>query len=95
MKTLACVVACVLIVGSLFAQNNSGTIQGTVTDPDGAVLAGANISVKNMDTGATVNSQTSGAGVYSVPNLPPGRYSVTVDFRAADRAGSGASRSLN
>lgn len=79
MKALLCVLVCVLAVGSLFAQNNYGAIQGTVTDASGAVLGNATIAVKNMDTGATVNSRTTDAGVYSVPNLSPGRYSVTVE----------------
>ncbi len=43
------------------------------------MLSGAAITVSNMDTGATVSSQTTDAGVYSVPNLPPGRYSVTME----------------
>lgn len=80
MKVLTCLVVCVLFVGCLFAQNNNGTIQGTVTDPSGAVISGAAISVKNMDTGATENTRTTDAGVYSVPNLTPGRYSVSMTF---------------
>jgi hypothetical protein len=78
-KALACVVFCVLVVGCVFAQNNAGTIQGTVTDSSGAVVPGAKITVKNMDTGATVTSTSTGAGLYSASNLAPGRYSVTVE----------------
>jgi hypothetical protein len=78
-KALVCVLVCVLAVGGLFAQNNTGTIQGTVMDPSGAVLGNATIIVKNMDTGVTVNSRSTDAGVFSVPNLAPGRYSVTVE----------------
>ena len=81
MRTFICFVVCILAVGCLYAQNNSGTIQGTVTDPSGAVVPGAAITVKNMDTGLTVSTQTTGAGVYSAPNLPPGRYSVTVEAK--------------
>jgi Carboxypeptidase regulatory-like domain/TonB dependent receptor len=84
-KALACVVVCVLFACCLFAQNNSGTIQGTVMDPSGAVLSGAAITVKNMDTGVTVNSRTTDAGVYSVPNLVPGRYSITVEVAGMRR----------
>lgn len=79
MKILGCAVLCILFAGCLFAQNNTGTIQGSVTDPSGAVLSGAAITVRNMDTGSTATSRTTNAGVYSVPNLVPGRYSVTVE----------------
>lgn len=85
MKPLACVVACVLVVGCLFAQNNAGTIQGTITDPDGAVMKGAAVTVRNMDTGVTVSTQSTDAGVYSVPGLAPGRYSVTVEAQGMRR----------
>src|SRR5512146_2978458 len=78
-KILGCAVLCILFAGCLFAQNNTGTIQGSVTDPSGAVLSGAAITVRNMDTGSTATSRTTNAGVYSVPNLVPGRYSVTVE----------------
>ncbi len=85
MRTLICFVVCSLAFGSLFAQNNSGTIQGTVSDPSGAVLPGAAIVVKNMDTGLSVSTRSTDAGVYSAPNLPPGRYSVSVEAKGMRR----------
>jgi hypothetical protein len=50
-----------------------------VTDPSGAALAGANVTVRNLDTGLTISTVTTDAGLYSVPNLPPGRYSLSVE----------------
>jgi len=84
-KIVAYVFACILAVGCLFAQNNTGSIQGTVADPDGAVVGGATITVRNMDTGSTTTTQTTDAGIYSVPNLPPGRYSVAAEAKGMRR----------
>lgn len=75
---LACLVCC-LIAAPLWGQTNSGSIQGTVTDPSGAALAGANVTVRNLDTGLSISTVSTDAGLYSVPNLPPGRYSVSVE----------------
>jgi len=81
-KRLLCLLACVaccLIAAPLWGQTNSGSIQGTVTDPSGAALAGANVTVRNLDTGLAISTVSTDAGLYSVPNLPPGRYSVSVE----------------
>ena len=82
MKYFLCLVgclACCLIAAPLWGQTNSGSLQGTVTDPSGAALAGATVTARNMDTGLAITTVTTDAGLYSVPNLPPGRYSVSVE----------------
>ncbi len=82
MKYFLCLVgclACCLIAAPLWGQTNSGSLQGTVTDPSGAALAGATVTARNMDTGLAITTVTTEAGLYSVPNLPPGRYAVSVD----------------
>ena len=61
------------------AQTFRGTILGTVTDPNGAVVAGATITVKNTSTGLERSVTTDDAGNYSVPELPIGPYEVRVD----------------
>src|SRR5215469_3841651 len=63
---------------SLSAQTFRGTILGTVTDPSGAVVAGAKVTVKNAGTGLERATETSGDGSYSLPELPIGTYTVTV-----------------
>ena len=63
---------------SLSAQTFRGTILGTVTDPSGAVVAGAKVTVKNTGTGLERSTETSGDGSYSLPELPIGTYNVTV-----------------
>ncbi len=63
---------------SLSAQTFRGTILGTVTDPSGAVIAGAKVTAKNAGTGLERTTDTSADGSYSVPELPIGTYTVTV-----------------
>ncbi len=63
---------------SLSAQTFRGTILGTVTDPSGAVVAGATVTVKNVGTGLERTTNTSADGSYSLPELPIGTYTVTV-----------------
>src|SRR6266851_600330 len=63
----------------LLAQTFRGTILGTVTDPQGAVVSGAKVTVHNVNTGLERTTQTSADGSYSVPELPIGTYTVTVN----------------
>jgi len=63
---------------SLSAQTFRGTILGTATDPSGAVLPGAKVTVKNVGTGLERTTETSADGSYSLPELPIGTYNVTV-----------------
>ncbi|MFN7948493.1 MAG: carboxypeptidase regulatory-like domain-containing protein [Blastocatellia bacterium] len=69
-----------------FAQTETGQISGKVTDPTGAVVTGASVTVKSPTTGATRSVTTSGEGLYNVTNLQPGIYDVTVKAQGfADR----------
>jgi hypothetical protein len=63
---------------SLSAQTFRGTILGTVTDPSGAVLAGATVTVKNVGTGLERTTETSADGSYALPELPIGTYTVMI-----------------
>jgi hypothetical protein len=63
---------------TLSAQTFRGTILGTVTDPSGAVVAGAKVTVKNAGTGLERTTETSADGSYALPELPIGTYTVTV-----------------
>ena len=66
-----------LLSGAAFAQY-AGTIQGVVTDPAGAVIAGAGVTVINTATNDTRTATTSGEGGYVFTALPPGTYDVHV-----------------
>ncbi|MGH7443077.1 MAG: carboxypeptidase regulatory-like domain-containing protein, partial [bacterium] len=63
------------------AQTAGGTVQGTVTDPSGAVIPGATVSVKNQATGVVRPLTTNSAGFYSAPNLTPGVYGITASAK--------------
>jgi hypothetical protein len=75
-----CLTAMLLLWGTnAAAQTFRGTILGTVTDSSGAAIVGAAVAVKNVNTGLSRTVTTSEDGTYSVPELPIGTYSVTVE----------------
>jgi hypothetical protein len=60
-------------------QEVAATLTGTVTDPTGALIAGATVLVHSQDTGADVRTvTTSSTGNFNITNLPAGRYTVTI-----------------
>jgi outer membrane receptor protein involved in Fe transport len=61
-----------------FAQNTTGSLSGTVTDPAGAVIAGAKVEVTNQGTGVVTQLVTNNAGVYRAAFLIPGSYKVKI-----------------
>jgi hypothetical protein len=72
--------ACILIAGPAFAQSiNSGTVLGTVTDPSGAVIAGAMVRLQNSVTGYTQSVTADSSGAFRFNNVPQNNYRLTVD----------------
>src|SRR5579883_954811 len=67
-----------LSVTSLFGQAVSGNIIGTVTDPSGAAVANAQITIANVGTGTSTQVTTNDSGNYTAPNLAAGNYTVTI-----------------
>ena len=75
---------------NLSAQGITGTVTGTVTDPSGAVIAGATVTVRATATNEARQATTSEAGTYTVTQLQPGAYTVKVEkagFKAAEQKG--------
>ena len=71
--------AVVAAMGNLCrAQTVTGAVRGTVTDPTGAVIPNATVTVTNLNTGIKSITQTNADGLYSVGFLPIGRYVVSV-----------------
>ena len=61
-----------------FAQSDRGSVSGIVTDPTGAGITGAKVTITNAATGTQNSTVTTGAGDYTIPQLVEGVYSVTV-----------------
>jgi carboxypeptidase family protein len=90
---------CVFFISWLFfafaaapahAQLTNGVFAGTVTDPQGAAVAGAEVAITNVGTGSTVTLKTNAEGAYRVPELAVGTYRFTVSapgFKKAVKPG--------
>ena len=79
------------VIGLLFsvplhAQVAGATLTGTITDAQGAAVVGAKVSAKNAATGISTETTTNASGAYSIVNLLPANYDVSVSatgFRTA------------
>src|SRR6202171_4769127 len=91
-----------LVATPIHAQVTGATLAGTVTDPSGAQVPNAGVSIKNRATGVARDITTDSAGFYSAPNLLPGIYDITITasgFSTSEQTGLtltvGASQVLN
>src|ERR1041384_7226311 len=76
------VLVCLLLVTALeitAAAQFKASIEGTVKDPAGALVSGANVTVTNNETGKTQQTVTGDEGFFRVSGLPPGKYTVAVE----------------
>ena len=89
LSVLATVLLAGLMVSTAMAQSSvSGDITGLVTDPSGAIVPNANVTLKSKDTGATQTHATNAQGVYRFSLLTPGNYTLTVQaqgFQGAEK----------
>lgn len=87
LRTFAIVVVALLILASggvAWSQSVQGVITGTVTDPTGAVVPNAAVTITNVGTNISQTTTTNSEGSYRFPLVPPGSY--TVDVKAANFA---------
>src|SRR5690606_10178954 len=75
------------LAGTAVQAQTTGSMSGTITDPAGAVVPGATVTITNMETGASRTATTSSQGTFNVEALAPGSYMVAVE-------GSGFKRSV-
>ncbi len=79
-----------LCSSAVFAQQETATVTGEVRDASGALIPKAAITITNVETNVSLKSETNDQGVYTVPSLKPGAYSITVEkagFRKTVRSG--------
>jgi hypothetical protein len=89
MRTLhfvAVVLCLVITLAPLCAQTTSGAIVGTVTDPSGAIIGGATVTITNMGTNISTKTTSDASGEYVVTPLEVGKYSVSVEATGFKRS---------
>src|SRR5260370_18855703 len=77
---------CFFVSVPVHAQVTGATLSGTVTDASGAVVAGAQISVKNNATGTSRDATADSSGFYTLPKLTPGDYEVRISAKGFSTA---------
>jgi hypothetical protein len=78
---VVCVCALSATINVMAQTGGGGSIQGTITDPGGAVIPGATVVATNVATSVETTRQTNEAGLYVISPLPPGEYKVTVTLK--------------
>ncbi len=85
-------VTCVLAASTvLLAQTtvSQGSIQGTITDPSGAVVGGAKITITHKATGQVISTTSTSSGTYNSGGLIPGDYVLRVEAKGFRTAAAG------
>ncbi len=78
-RAMTALAVMLLVSAFAFAQSDNATISGIVRDTSGSVIPNAKVSVINEGTGFERQTTTNDTGFYTVPNIPPGYYAVTVE----------------
>ncbi|MDQ2842440.1 MAG: TonB-dependent receptor, partial [Acidobacteriota bacterium] len=73
------VFALLFLAGPVQSQEVTAAINGVITDPSGATVAGVNVTAKDLDRGTTFPTTSDSSGRYSLPRLPIGNYEVRVE----------------
>ena len=80
-QLLGLIFASLLLCVPLFSQGSAGRIVGTITDANGGAVAGAAVTITDVDRGTTRSLTTDESGVYNAPTLQPGNYKVRAEFK--------------
>ncbi len=80
-RNLLCALLSMFVVVSAAAQQITGSIRGTVSDPSGATVQGASVSAKQTETGLTRAALTDHSGGYVLLELPVGHYRLQVEVK--------------
>src|ERR1700719_2724248 len=77
--THVCLILLVLLPRLALAQATTGSIIGSVTDPSGASVSGARVTIRNLDQNTTTTVESNESGNYTQSQLIPGRYELTIE----------------
>ena len=86
-RVLGSVVLVALLAVAGYGQTFRGAINGTVSDPSGAMVAGANVKATNLATSVTLSTTTTSDGQFSFQDLPLGTYRIAVSAGGFNAAG--------
>src|SRR6476619_6371101 len=81
LSVLLAAVFCAVSTGACAQGSTSQALSGTVVDTSGAVIPGADVSAKHNATGVASSAVTNSDGLFSIPSLPIGTYTVTVTLQ--------------
>ena len=73
--------ALALVSVPAFGQITTGSVNGVINDPGGATVAGANVTLRNSETGAERTTTTNEQGEFDFQQVSPGKYSVSVEAK--------------
>jgi Carboxypeptidase regulatory-like domain len=101
-RLLLCVSLFAMVASAAWAQGIFATLTGVVIDPSQSVVAGAKVTLRNIESGSTRETASNGEGFFTFASVPVGTYSVTVEasgFKThkedAIRLGGGEQRNVN
>ena len=86
LRGVLAVLICLTAAQAGFGQAETARLQGTITDPQGAAVGAATVSVTNTGTGFSQSASTNDLGYYTVSALPPGHYKVEVAQKGFSKA---------
>src|SRR6516225_1716978 len=75
----AMLLACLAVLVSGASAQYRASIQGIVTDPDGAAVSGATVTLLNQETNQSLTATTNDAGIFNFNSLPPSHFTVTIE----------------
>src|SRR5689334_15734369 len=79
-RRIAAILLVALARATLAAAQAGGAVSGIISDPTGAVVPGATVTLVNTSLGAQLVSTSDSAGAFAFPNVPVGRYDFLVDL---------------
>ena len=86
-KLLCLVLLICTVASAVYAQSETGTISGLITDEGGGVVPNCEVQLQSVERGNTTTTRTNDAGIYVFPSVQPGQYNITVrrnGFRQVD-----------